>query len=73
MRYIYLTLIIVLTAIVLIFTFQNLDLATLKFLNMRIELPISLIVILVYILGMMTGGSLIMLIKNWLNRARIRR
>ncbi len=70
MRYLYISLIVVLTTIILIFTFQNLDLVTLKFTSLSLTLPISLLVILTYILGMLTGGSLLMLIRNWLNRAQ---
>lgn len=70
MRYLYISLIVVLTTIILIFTFQNLELVTLKFTSLSLTLPISLLVILTYILGMLTGGSLLMLIRNWLNRAQ---
>lgn len=39
------------------FKFQNLDSVTVSFISMSINLPTSILVIIVYILGMLTGGS----------------
>jgi uncharacterized integral membrane protein len=57
-RYFYIVVTVLLTAIILIFTFQNIGNVTVIFLSMSITLPTSLLVFLVYILGMLTGGSL---------------
>lgn len=69
MRYVYLTLIIALTAAVLLFKFQNLDLVTVSFLNASLTLPISIMVMLVYVLGMLTGGFLVALVRGWIHEA----
>jgi uncharacterized integral membrane protein len=63
MRFVYLTVILVLTAAVLAFTFQNLASVTVAFLNMRVTVPITLLVLVVYLLGMLTGGALWGLIR----------
>lgn len=50
--------------IIIIFSIQNSEVFTLKLFNWRVELPVSLLVFLVYILGMTTGGILFSVIKN---------
>jgi uncharacterized integral membrane protein len=51
MRYVYIALIVLLTAVVLIFMFQNLTSVTISFLGMSGTLPLSLLVIFVYVLA----------------------
>ncbi len=58
MRYVYLVVILLLTAAVLVFTFQNLASVTVTFMNSSVTLPITLLVLTVYVLGMLTGGAL---------------
>lgn len=54
------------------FKFQNLDMVTVVFLNSSLSLPLSLLLFLVYVLGMLTGGSLFGLIKSWVQGARVK-
>ena len=70
MRNVYIGLIVLLTAIVLIFTFQNLTSVTVSLLNMSATLPLSTLVILVYVLGMVTGSALFSLVRSWIRGAR---
>ncbi|WP_043769806.1 LapA family protein [Algiphilus aromaticivorans] len=72
MRFIYSLLVVVLAAIVAIFAFQNLKLVTISFLAMRIELPVALLVVGVYFLGLLTGGALLALVRSVLRGARQR-
>ena len=58
MRYVYLVVILLLTAAVLVFTFQNLASVTVTFMNSSVTLPLTLLVLTVYVLGMLTGGAL---------------
>ena len=58
MRHVYLVVILLLTAAVLVFTFQNLASVTVTFMNSSLTLPITLLVLTVYVLGMLTGGAL---------------
>jgi putative membrane protein len=70
MRSVYIALIVLLTAIVLIFTFQNLTSVTVSLLSMSATLPLSTLVILVYVLGMVTGTALFGLVRSWVRGAR---
>jgi uncharacterized integral membrane protein len=69
MRYIYVALILLATSGVLVLTFQNLDVVTVAFLSVGLTLPTSLMVIVVYLLGMFTGGFVVALLRGWLHRA----
>jgi uncharacterized integral membrane protein len=65
MKYVYIALIVLFTAVVLLFKFQNLDAVTLTLFRMSLTLPASLLVILVYVLGMLTGGFVVSLLRIW--------
>jgi uncharacterized integral membrane protein len=70
MRYVYILLIVLLTAAVLLFKFQNLETVTVSLLTVSVTLPVSLLVIGVYVLGMFTGGFLVALVRSWIRGAR---
>jgi uncharacterized integral membrane protein len=70
MRYVYIGLIVVFTALVLLFKFQNLETATVSLFSASITLPVSVLVFGVYVLGMLTGGCLYALLKSWVRGAR---
>jgi len=69
MRYVYIALIVLLTAVVLLFKFQNLNSVTISLLGMIATLPVSVLVIFVYVLGMVTGGALFSLVRRWVRGA----
>ncbi|MNQ78541.1 hypothetical protein D3C85_934550 [compost metagenome] len=64
MRFLYIVLIVLLTAIVLSFKIQNFDSVTLSLWSSTVTLPASVLVIGVYILGMFTGGFLLSLLRS---------
>lgn len=70
MRYVYLTLIVIITISVLLFKFQNLESVTVSFLSMSITLPTSILVFVVYILGMLTGGSVVGFIRTLIKKSK---
>jgi putative membrane protein len=70
MRYLYIGLIVLFTAVVLLFKFQNLETATVSLFSASITLPLSILVIAIYVLGMLTGGCLLALLRTWISRAR---
>lgn len=70
MRYVYIGLIVAFTALVLLFKVQNLDSVTVSLFAASITLPVSLLVIGIYVLGMLTGGFVVTLLKSWIRRAR---
>jgi lipopolysaccharide assembly protein A len=57
MRWIYLAVIAAVAAATLIFALQNLQSVTISFLGLSISAPLALLVIVIYLIGMATGGS----------------
>jgi uncharacterized integral membrane protein len=69
MRYVYIGLIIVATAVVLLFKIQNLTSVTVSLFSMSLTMPVSLLIIGVYLLGMLTGTTLWSLLRGWMHGA----
>ena len=57
MRWMYVAVIAVLALVTLIFALQNFQSVTVSFLRLQFGSPLALLVIIVYVLGMATGGS----------------
>jgi uncharacterized integral membrane protein len=70
LKYVYIGPIVAFTALVLLFMFQNLETVTVSLLSASMTLSVSTLVMLVYVLGMLTGGSLFALIRGLIRRAR---
>ena len=70
MRFVYIALIVVFTALVLLFKVQNFQTATVSLFSASVTLPVSLLVICVYVLGMFTGGFVTSLLRSWISGAR---
>ena len=70
MRFVYIGLIVAFTALVLLFKFQNLETVTVSLFSASVTLPTSILVMLVYVLGMVTGGFVFALLRTWFDRAR---
>lgn len=70
MRPVYIALIVVFTGIVILFKFQNLQSATVSLFSASVTLPMSVLVLAIYVLGMLTGGSLLALLRSWVRGAR---
>ena len=64
MRWIYLIIIIVFALATLIFAVQNLAVVTVSFLSMNIAAPLALLVLIIYVLGAVTGSSLLALLRR---------
>ena len=58
MRWIHLAVIVLFAAATLIFAVQNFEIVTMSFLGLSARAPLALLVAVVYVLGMATGGSL---------------
>jgi len=72
MRYVYIALIAVLAGIVILFKVQNLEAVTVTLLSMSFTLPVSVLVFLIYVLGMFTGGFMLQLVRTWIRGASAR-
>jgi uncharacterized integral membrane protein len=70
MRWFHLIVIIVFVAALLIFAVQNFESVTIAFLGSSVRLPMAVIVVLAYVLGMATGGSLWVLLRRSLQGSR---
>ena len=73
MRLIYAGLIVLVTAVVVMFKFQNLESVTISLFTLQLEMSASFLVFIVYVLGMVTGGALLSLLRTWIHRAPRRR
>ena len=69
MRYVYMALIAVLVGIVILFKVQNLESVSVTLLSMSFSLPVSILVLLIYVLGMFTGGFMLQLVRTWIRGA----
>lgn len=70
MRFIYLVLLILLAVVTALFALQNLQTITVSFFNWSVTLPIAVVIIGVYFLGMVSGGSVLAFLRWTLRRAK---
>ena len=64
MRYLYLAIVILMTLVVVTFMVHNSGSATVSLLSSSATLPLSLLTLGTYFLGMLTGGMLIAFIRS---------
>jgi uncharacterized integral membrane protein len=64
MRYFYIGLVVVVTAVVLLFKIQNLSAVTISLFSLSLTLPVSLLVVGIYFLGMLTGSALLSFLRS---------
>ena len=69
MRYVYMGLIAVLAAIIILFKVQNLESVTVSLFSVSVTLPVSMLVLLIYVLGMLTGGFALATMRAWVHGA----
>lgn len=70
MKYVYIGLIVLVSMVVLLFKIQNLDVVTVSLWTVSVTMPVSLMVIVIYFLGMVTGGSLMSLLRVLIQGAK---
>jgi uncharacterized integral membrane protein len=63
MRWFHLTVIVLFVLAMVIFVFQNFQTVTMSFLGITARVPMAMLVVVIYLLGMATGGSLISLLR----------
>ena len=64
MRFVFLAIFVLLVAAAVIFAFQNLEPVTVSFLGMTIHTRLAVLAVAVYVLGAVTGGSLLALLRQ---------
>ena len=57
MRWVHLTVIILLVAATLLFVLQNRDVVTISFLGFSVRAPFAILIAVVYVIGAVTGGE----------------
>ncbi len=62
--------VVVFAAAIVIFAAQNFQLVKVSFLTISFETRLALLVVLIYILGALTGGSLLALLRHSIQGAR---
>jgi uncharacterized integral membrane protein len=70
MRWVYLTVIIVFVAAIVLFAIQNRELVTMSFLGFSVRAPLAVMAVIVYVLGAITGGSLLALLRRSVQATR---
>jgi uncharacterized integral membrane protein len=63
MRWVYLVLLLVIVTIIGVFIAQNRENQTVAFFNQRITAPLSIYFVVVYFLGMWSGGTVVGFVK----------
>ena len=69
MRYLYIAIVIVVFAIVILFNIQNVESVNVSLFSVSITMPTWLMVYLVYIAGMLTGGLVWDFLRKSVHRA----
>ena len=69
MRYVYMALIAILAGVIILFKIQNLESVSVSLFSASVTLPVSVLVLLIYVLGMLTGGFLLALLRSWVHGA----
>jgi uncharacterized integral membrane protein len=64
MRWVYLALLLVIVTIIVVFIVQNGEKQTVTFFNQRITAPLSVYFVVVYFLGMWSGGTVVGFFKR---------
>jgi uncharacterized integral membrane protein len=70
MRYVYMTMMMLIVVLIVIFTVQNLQTVTIVFLSSSMTIPLSVLVFLVYLLGMLTGGVVMAFVRLLMRKAQ---
>ena len=70
MRWFYLAVIVLLLAATVIFAVQNFQVVAVSFLRLSIQTPLAALIAVIYLLGAVTGGSLLALLRRSIEGAR---
>jgi lipopolysaccharide assembly protein A len=70
MRWIHLTVVVLFAVATLIFAIQNLDVTSVSFLSFKLRAPVAVLVIVIYVLGAATGGSILALLRRSYARSK---
>jgi uncharacterized integral membrane protein len=63
-RWIYLAIVVVFVAALIVFVFQNTQSVAVSFLDLGVTLPLAILVLVAYVLGALSGGSMYALLRR---------
>jgi putative membrane protein len=72
MRWFYLAVIVLFVAAIVVFSAQNLRVVDVSFLGMSVHMRLPFLIAIIYLLGAVTGGSLLALLRRSFEGARQR-
>ena len=72
MRWIYLAIVVLFIAALIIFVAQNAQSVGVSFLSLGLTLPLAVLVVIAYVLGALSGGSLYALLRRSVAGSRAR-
>ena len=64
MRWFHLAVVVLFLVVMIIFAFQNFDAVTVRFLGFSINTRVAIVMIVVYVIGAVTGGGLLALLRR---------
>ena len=68
MRVIHMLLLILFIGVIAIFCVQNLDTITVEYLEWSVTVPLPLLVLVIYLLGMLSGGAVLSFMRRSIHR-----
>ncbi len=71
MRWIHIIIVVLFVAATAVFALQNLGVVTMSFLGFSVRAPLAVLVAVVYLLGMVTGGSLWALLRRSIEGSKL--
>jgi putative membrane protein len=63
MRWVHLAVIILFATATIVFAAQNLEIVSVSFLRIRAQIPLAFLIALMYLLGAVSGGSVLALVR----------
>jgi uncharacterized integral membrane protein len=72
MRWVHITVIVLIAIVILVFAMQNLETVTMSFLGFSVSSRLAVFTVVIYVLGAVTGGSLFALLRRSIKGARAR-
>jgi uncharacterized integral membrane protein len=70
MRYLVAAILIAFLALVVAFAVQNTQAVTVRLLSVSATLPLALLAVVLYLAGMLTGGSVVSFVRHSISRVR---
>lgn len=71
MRWIHIIIVVLFVAAIAVFALQNLGAVTMSILGFSVRAPLAVMVAVVYVLGMVTGGSLFSLLRRSIEGSKL--